>query len=152
MVQYLLNCALFNTFFVYKTINTNKNVKYKNFLHEVGRSWISEFQNRSESNSDDLQLPQKETTPRGPKQDHQADSPVILEYKNLKKYLVVGRKKEVSCKTVGRLLHIRSEVKVDTLVNSVLFHFTKVLFWEIPFSDKLLDYLHEVSAVWGSGA
>ena len=86
-------------FFVYRALNTNKNVKYKNFLHEVGRSWISEVQNGSESNSDDLQLPQKETTPRGPKQDHQADSPVISEYKNLKKYLVVGRKK-VSCKTV----------------------------------------------------
>ena len=28
-------------FFVYRTLNTNK-VKYKNFLHKVGRSWISE--------------------------------------------------------------------------------------------------------------
>ena len=34
-------------------------VMYKNFLHEVGRSWISEVQNRSESSSDDLQLPEK---------------------------------------------------------------------------------------------
>jgi len=42
--------------------------RYKNFLHEVGRSWISEVQNRSESSSDD-QLPEKHTTPRGPKQD-----------------------------------------------------------------------------------
>ena len=69
MVLYLLNCALFNTFYVYRTINTNKTVKYKNFLHEVGRSWISEVQNQSESNSDDLQLPEKQTTPRVPKQD-----------------------------------------------------------------------------------
>ena len=46
-----------------------KKVKYKNFLHEVGRSWISEVQDQSESNSDDLQLPEKQTTPRGPKQD-----------------------------------------------------------------------------------
>ena len=43
-------------------------VKYKNFLHEVGWSWISEFQDRSESDSND-QLPEKQTTPRGPKQD-----------------------------------------------------------------------------------
>ena len=50
-------CAL-QPFFVYRTVNTNK-VKYKNFLHEVGRSWISEVQNRSESSSDDLQLPEK---------------------------------------------------------------------------------------------
>jgi len=69
VVLYLLNCALFNAFCVYRTLNTNKKVKYKNFLHEVGRSWISEVQDRSESNSDDLQLPEKQTTPRGPKQD-----------------------------------------------------------------------------------
>jgi len=56
VILYLLNCALFNAFFVYRTLNTNKKVKYKNFLHEVGRSWISEVQDRSESNSDDLRL------------------------------------------------------------------------------------------------
>ena len=32
-VLYLLNCALFNEFFVLRTLNTNKKVKYKNFLH-----------------------------------------------------------------------------------------------------------------------
>jgi len=69
VVLYLLNCALFNAFFVYRTLNTNKKVKYKNFLHEVGRSWISEVQNQSKSNSDDLQLPEQQTTPRGTKQD-----------------------------------------------------------------------------------
>ena len=69
MVLYLLNCALFNAFFVYRTLNTNKKLKYKNFLHEVGRSWISEVQNRSESNSDELQLSEKQTTPKGPKYD-----------------------------------------------------------------------------------
>ena len=42
---YLLNCALFNKFFVYRTLYTNKKVKYKNFLHEVRRSWTSEVQN-----------------------------------------------------------------------------------------------------------
>ena len=69
LVLYLLKCALFNALFVYRTLNTNKKVKYKNFLHEVGRSWISEVQDRSESSSDDLQLLEKQTTPRGPKQD-----------------------------------------------------------------------------------
>ena len=69
VVLYLLNCALFNAFFVYRTLNRNKTVKYKNFLHEVGRSRISEVQNQSESNSDDFQLPEKQTTPRVPKQD-----------------------------------------------------------------------------------
>ena len=52
---------------MYRTLNTNRKVKYKNFLHEVGRSWISEVQNLSESSSDDLQLPAKPTAPRGPK-------------------------------------------------------------------------------------
>jgi len=41
VVLYRLNCALFN---VYRTLNTNRKAKYKNFLHEVGRSWISEVQ------------------------------------------------------------------------------------------------------------
>jgi len=69
VVLYLLNCALFNIFFVYRTLNTDKKVRYKNFLHQLGRSWISEVQNRSESISDNLQLPAKQTTPRGTKQD-----------------------------------------------------------------------------------
>jgi hypothetical protein len=41
VILYLLNSALFNIFSVYRTLNTNKKVKYKNFLHEVGRPWIS---------------------------------------------------------------------------------------------------------------
>jgi len=60
VVLYLLNCVLFNACFVYRALNKSK-VQYKNFLHNVGRSWISEVQNRSESSSDDLQLPEKGT-------------------------------------------------------------------------------------------
>jgi hypothetical protein len=56
-------------FLLYRTLNTNKKGKYKNFLHKVGRSWVSEVQDRSESKSNDLQLPGKQRTPRGPKQD-----------------------------------------------------------------------------------
>jgi len=40
----------------------NKKVKYKNFLHKVEMFWISEVQNRSESDTDDLQLPEKRTS------------------------------------------------------------------------------------------
>jgi hypothetical protein len=54
---------------MYGTLNTNKKVKCKNFLHELGWSWISEVQNRSESSSHDLQSPENSTTPREPKQD-----------------------------------------------------------------------------------
>jgi hypothetical protein len=53
---------------VYRTL-TNKKVRYNNFLHEVARSWISQAQITDKSNSDDLQLPEKQTTPRGPKLD-----------------------------------------------------------------------------------
>jgi len=61
-------CSLQHIFFVQDTKYKQK-VKYKNFLLEVGRSWISQVQNQSGSNSDDLQLPEKQPTPRGPKQD-----------------------------------------------------------------------------------
>jgi len=77
VVLYLLNCVIFNTFFVYRTLNTNK-VKYKNFLHEVGRSWISEAQNRSESSSDDLSCQR-----RGPKQDLPGRLYILLEHNPL---------------------------------------------------------------------
>jgi len=36
---------------------------YKNFLLEVGRSWISEVWNPIESSSDELKWPEKQPTP-----------------------------------------------------------------------------------------
>jgi hypothetical protein len=33
-------------------------------VRDIRRFWISEVQNQSESNSDDLQLPEKQTKPR----------------------------------------------------------------------------------------
>jgi hypothetical protein len=125
VVLYLLNCVLFNTFFVYRTLNTNKTVWYKNyFLHNVGRSWISEVQKWSESSSDDLQLPGKQTTPRWPKQDPARQDFTLH---NLKTLLPVDREESTLQESVKCVLHIRSEVKLDTFVNSVLFHFTKFL-------------------------
>jgi hypothetical protein len=47
--------------------DTNKKVRYMNFLHEVARFWISEVQITAKSNSDDLKMPKKQRTPRGPK-------------------------------------------------------------------------------------
>jgi len=59
---------------------------------------------------------------------HQADFLVISEHTNLKKLLVVGREKGSFLQArVKCVLHIRSEVKLDTFVNSALFHFTKGL-------------------------
>ena len=128
VVLYLLNCALFNTFFVYRTLNTKKNIKYKNFLYEVGRSWISEVRNRSESNADDLQLPEKETTQRGPKQDPPGRISSDIRTQKLEKIFGGGEEKRSILQDSGKcVLHIWSEVKLDTLENSVFFCFTKNL-------------------------
>jgi hypothetical protein len=51
-------------FFVYRTLNTHK--KNKVHDHKVGRSWISEIQNPTESSSDEMQWPEKQPTPGGP--------------------------------------------------------------------------------------
>jgi hypothetical protein len=93
MALYLLYCALFNAFFLYRKLNTNKKVKYRNFLHEVGRSWILEVQNRSQSSFNDLQLPETQT-PWGPKHDPQAESLGISENANLKNCCWWGGKKK----------------------------------------------------------
>ena len=42
VVLCLLNCTLFNAFFLVQETKYKQKVKYKNFLHEVGRSWTSE--------------------------------------------------------------------------------------------------------------
>jgi hypothetical protein len=49
--------------FVHKTQTKSM---YKNFLHEVARSWIAEVQNPNRSSSDELQWPEKQPTVRGP--------------------------------------------------------------------------------------
>ena len=141
---------------LHRTLNTNKKVNYKNFLHVVGSSWISEVQNQSESHSDDLEFLEKETTPRRPKQDPLDNCPVIAKFTNGKKLLVVGSENRsilqdgvkcvlhsvhcvlhsvkcvlhsVKCvlHSVHCVLHVRSKVKLDTFVNSALFQFTKGL-------------------------
>jgi len=58
----------------------------------------------------------------------QADCPMISEYTNWKKLLVMGReKRSILQDSVKCVLHIRSEVKLDIFVNFVLFSFTKDL-------------------------
>jgi hypothetical protein len=80
-------------FFVLDTKYRNKKVSYKNFPYEVGRSWIPEVQSRSESSSDNLQLPEKQT-PRGLNRTCQADSMGISDYTNLKTILAEGEGKK----------------------------------------------------------
>jgi len=111
VVLNLLNCVLFNTFFMHRTLNTNKKMKYKNFLHDVGRYGILEVENQSESSSDDLSCQRSKQNQGGLNRTRQADSPWISEYTNLKKLLLVRRKKRrilqdsVKCKFFVVLLH-----------------------------------------------
>jgi hypothetical protein len=72
VVLFLLNCALFNSFLIYKTLNKGlKEQKYKTFLHEVARNWITERGDMADSNSDDNNAvpSEKRPTPRGPAED-----------------------------------------------------------------------------------
>jgi len=53
---------------------------------------------------------------------------MISEYTNLKKLLAVGSDKRIILQNgVKCVLYIRREVKLETFVNSALFHFTKGL-------------------------
>jgi hypothetical protein len=78
---------------VYRTLNTNKKSKVQALPVRGKKVLDIRNQDQSESNSDNLQLPEKQTTPRGPNRTHQAESSVISEYTNWKKHLVVGREK-----------------------------------------------------------
>jgi hypothetical protein len=84
---------------VYRTLNLNKKVKNKNFLHTEGGSWISEVQNCSVCNSD-LQLSEKETTPRGCKKDPPGRLSGDFRIHKPEKMFAGGGKQEASCKTV----------------------------------------------------
>jgi hypothetical protein len=76
-------------------------------------------------------LPEKQTTPRGPKQDPpgrlSSDFRIRIQTEKEKK-LVVGReKKSILQDSVKSVLHIRSKVKLDIFLNSALFCSTKSL-------------------------
>jgi len=65
---------------------------------------------------------------RGPKQDPPSRLSGDFRIDKLEKILVVGREKgSILQDSVKCVLHIRIEVKLETFVNSALFHFTKGL-------------------------
>ena len=110
--------------FVYKTLT--QKWKYKNFLHQVARSWISEGQNLSpilmkcSHQSSNQHQGGLIRTP-------QADCLGISANTDWTIVLLVERARSILQKSVNCKLHIRSEVKLDTFVNFTLFHFTGVL-------------------------
>jgi hypothetical protein len=105
VVLYLINCALFIAFFIYKTLNTQRKPKYKKFLHEVARSWILDSMNPTdcECSSDELKPAEKELTPRVSKQDPPGRLSGDFSKHKLEKIVNWARKEEVSLKTVRNL-------------------------------------------------
>jgi hypothetical protein len=97
---------------VYRTLNTNKKVKYRNFLHKVGRSWISEVQNQS-SPVLIFSCQRRIQHQGGLKRTHQIDSPGISGYINLKKIFAgrEGKKKYPARQCKMCAAHKRSEAR-----------------------------------------
>jgi len=84
-----------------------------------------EVQNQSESSSDDLQLPGKQ---RGPNQDLPGRLSGDFRIYKLEKIVTGGEgKRSILQDSVLCVLHTRSEMKLDTFVNSALFRFTEGL-------------------------
>jgi hypothetical protein len=80
----------------------------------------------AKSNSDDLQMPKKQTTPIGPKFDPPDRLSGDFRTHKLEKIVAGGKgEKSTLSNSVKCVLHIRREVQQDTFVNSALFHFTK---------------------------
>ena len=64
---WLLNCALFNAFRVYKHHNSDSLLSYKNFLLETANYWAAINTNTDETEEDEEEEegPEKSTTPQG---------------------------------------------------------------------------------------
>lgn len=69
VVLWLLNCALFNAFRVYKYHNPDSKLSYKNFLLETAKYWAAINANTDETAEEEEEGPEKSTTPRAPYQD-----------------------------------------------------------------------------------
>ena len=73
VVVFILNCPLFNSFLMYKTLNKRtKKKKYNKFLHTKSlRDWITRRRDKADSSNDnDNAVPsQKRHTPRGSSKD-----------------------------------------------------------------------------------
>jgi len=85
---------------VYRILNTNKQVKYKNFLHEVESPRYQKSRIEVSQVLITFSCRRSKQHQGGPNKTRHADSPGISEYTNWKKLLLVRREKEVSCKTV----------------------------------------------------
>jgi hypothetical protein len=49
---WLINCALFNSFLVYKNLNPGSKLKYKEFLVQVAKAWARDETQAAQTQSD----------------------------------------------------------------------------------------------------
>jgi hypothetical protein len=49
---WLINCALFNSFLVYKSLNPDSKLKYKEFMVQVAKTWATDEMEAAQSQSD----------------------------------------------------------------------------------------------------
>jgi hypothetical protein len=100
---------------------------YKNFMQEVAISQISEIHNPNKLSSDAWQLPQKKTTPRGPKQDSPGRLSRDFSKLRLDKIVAGGKGKQYHARQCNMHAACNKILKHDAFVNCTLFHFTKGL-------------------------
>ena len=103
---------------------------YKNFLHEVAMSWIAAIQNPNRSSSDELQWPERQPTPKGPKLHPRGRLYRDFSKNKLDKTDAGGEGKLHSARQyrVCAAHKKRSETRyTDIFVNSAFFCFTKGL-------------------------
>jgi hypothetical protein len=68
VVLWLINCALFNAFRVYKTLNESNNIRFKGFLLQIAKEWAA---SRKEPDASSTAEDSKDkTTERAPSRDH----------------------------------------------------------------------------------
>jgi hypothetical protein len=127
VVLFILNCALFNSFLMYKTLNKGtREQKYKKFLHKVTRNWTMERGGVVDSSSDkDKAVPsEKRPTPRWPSEDPPGRLLGNFSKHKLGKIVGGGQGKQ---KYPVRQCRVCSEHKMqsETRYICVLCHFTK---------------------------
>ena len=93
VVFYLLNCVVFSAFFVYRTLNTNKEVKY-NFLHEVEDPGYQKSRIEVTEVLMTFNCQRRKQYQRGLCRTRQVASLGFSEYKILNKLLLEGRGKK----------------------------------------------------------
>jgi cob(I)alamin adenosyltransferase len=100
-VLYLLSTALFNAFFCLQNTKYKQKSKVQELPAQLGRSWISEVQNKTKSSLMTFNCQRSTTTPRGPKKGPTMQNFLGFQNTQTEKQCCWWKGRiEVSCKTV----------------------------------------------------